>query len=245
MEGNEDSWWSLWCGVEDLGGALLFHNRHFEDDPVFNHLTRIRTTEADSPKLIERALERFAGHRVQPYFYVSPLTEPPGFSTHLMRRGLRKHDDMKVMVFHKATRPVHREPAKIQGVDEAALDAWVGVFAEAFDLSGSWMPEARRRVAQVLADRHTILYLAQVGAEPAGTLALHSKEGVGGIYCIGTRPRFRGTGVASQLLAQAAQDSREQGNDVLCLQHFVRDRVESFYVKNSFETVFTRAVFTI
>lgn len=241
LERNEDSWYRRWCREVDLGEGRVYVNPAFAGDPVFNHLTGIHAQPSSWRALLRRAEQSFGG--AEPVFiFVSPLTRPTRLATPLRDEGYTLHDRT---VIRTAARPLARPASGItvERVRDGTRPIWTRIFAAAFELPSSWMPEVDLRMRKLWRDPATALYLARLDGTPAGGLALHYTAEVGGIYCLGTLREFRRRGVARALLARAAGDAIAQGAHYVCLQHLSSDRVGSFYHRLGFRRAFVRDIF--
>lgn len=246
LEANEEGFFSLWCEVLDLGSALVLSNPDFQGDPAFNHVTRIRVEDEDVEDVIERCFQLFHSLGIKPFFYVSPLTRPWNFGDHLGRRGLKLQDTMLVMRMVNPSPYRYHEPedmVRVEEVDPSKLDSWIEVFVRAFSIPKSWRKEVGRRAEKVLEDKDCILLLGLLEGEACGSMALYSSRGAKGVYCLGTEPRFRGKGVATELLRSAARMTEEDTN--LCLQCLGSENLEEFYVKRGLRTEFVREIYSI
>lgn len=79
------------------------------------------------------------------------------------------------------------------------------------------------------------LYLARVEGKPAGACQLFTHAGWGLIDSVITHPHFRRRGIASRLVAQAIQDSRQSGNAVTYLYTEQGSAGEQVYRRLGFE----------
>ncbi|HKD76122.1 MAG TPA: GNAT family N-acetyltransferase, partial [Ktedonobacterales bacterium] len=64
---------------------------------------------------------------------------------------------------------------------------------------------------------HFTLYLAWVGAEPAGALATQIDGGIAGFFHVATLPQWRRRGVARAMMVQALLGARQAGATVAAL----------------------------
>ena len=241
MEENEEDFFSIWSEVEDRREVLILWNRNFPGDPVFNHATRISCLEAEAEVVINYVLSKFTAEELAAGFYVSALTRPQTFEELLPPRGLRLFDDMKVMEFMGYEKLVHqRDVETVKGVSSSI---WARVFNEAFRIPRAWRKEVARRCSRLASDPRVALFAAYLESKPVGTLALHSEKGVSGIYCVGTVPEWRRSGVASALLRSAVAESQRMGNEIICLQTLGQDQLERFYRGNGFSTAFSRRIY--
>jgi GNAT superfamily N-acetyltransferase len=71
---------------------------------------------------------------------------------------------------------------------------------------------------QALADGRAQLYLARERGKPAACVAALDEGTDCGIYCVATRPRSRGQGLATALMRRALLDARDRGATTSSLQ---------------------------
>lgn len=241
MERNEEGWFSLWCEKLDLGSALLFTNDDF-DEPAFNHVTHILAEEGEVEGLIRKVTEHYRSRRLTPFFYVSPLTRPPTFAQSLESMGFMKYDTMAIMKL-EGHEPSKNRGVQVREMNKGTLDAWADAFIRAFYSDPNLVTKVKRPVEKIFTDPHAKLYVAYVDNRPVGTVALYSLNKVGGAYCLGTLPEYRGRGIATALLQTVISESSMQGNEFLCLQVMKQDRVERFYTSKGFRVAFRRTIY--
>lgn len=242
MEENEEEFFSLWCNSESRKDALVLWNRSFRGDPIFNHATRVVCNKKEARSLVKQISNRLRAEGVPPCFYVSPLTRPVEFGDLLVSDGFHLLDQMRIMRFRGGAGNADKG-ITVEKVNESSVSAWAKIYMESFDIPPDWRDEVLKRYSIIVSDPHVALYSAIYRGQEVGCLALYSKGGVGGVYCVGTVPRWRRRGVASALIGRAVADSELLGNEILCLQTFDRDRLEDFYVLNGFRTVFARSIY--
>jgi N-acetylglutamate synthase-like GNAT family acetyltransferase len=205
-------------------------------------LTSLHLRAASWRRIIRRAEQVFAQNDEDAFVFISPLTQPANLGRVLRREGYRLYDRMQIRI---AARLPHGAAPNIaiERVNQRHLPAWIAVFAAAFTLPPTWMPEVRKRLATLCRDRSTVLYLARKHGSAAGVIAVHRTAKVAGIYCLGTATQFRRQGVARALLARAAPDARRAGAEQVCLQHLLGDQVDAFYERMGFAPLFAREVY--
>ncbi|MBI2184490.1 MAG: GNAT family N-acetyltransferase [Thaumarchaeota archaeon] len=242
MERNEEEFFSLWCSVEEQENVLILWNNSFQGDPVFNHATRIVCGLDEAEKLVKAVSTKFRSVGVQPCFYVSPLTRPAELGGLLVDKGLHLFDEMQIMSFEGKAEDVNPE-ITVRKVGASSVSTWAKIYIESFEIPASWETEVRARCAVLAVNPLVNLYVARLGGQDVGCLALYSHDRVGGVYCAGTLPAWRRGGVGSTLLRKAVADSEALGNEILCLQTLGQDRLEGFYGLNGFRTVFMRSIY--
>ena len=138
-------------------------------------------------------------------------------------------------------------PKRVSGVTcrvigTEKLDEWCETYLRAFYGELSLLKSVVASVKKALGEGRTRLVLASVGRKPAGTLAVHGRRGLSGVYCVGTIPEFRERGVATALLRRAKEISDSEGRTTLTLQTFRSDSLERFYYKRGFELAYSKDV---
>ena len=73
---------------------------------------------------------------------------------------------------------------------------------------------------------------------PVSIATLCYKDGIGGIYSVGTNPEFRGKGYGSAITRACIKKWKELGGTLLLLQTETDSKVESLYSKLGFNKVF-------
>ena len=116
----------------------------------------------------------------------------------------------------------------------AEMRAWIdlaGCDEDTEEDAGLW----RRVAAREARSPDCRLYLAQVDDQPVGACQLFSHAGWGLIDSVITHPQFRRRGIASQLVAQAVQDSQNSGNALTYLYTERESAGERLYRRLGFE----------
>lgn len=245
FEDNENSWFALWSDAKDLGRALLLLNENLADDPLFNHVTRIKCELEKVETLVDEAVSLFREHGTTPSFYVTPLTYLEDFDKILKEKGFEEWDKMDVMQYAgDAPLPFERS-VEIRRVDIETMNTWVKVYTESFNINMSQTQEYLKRGAAIVTRSDTDFLLAYVKGEEAGCIALYSKNGVGGLYSLGTLPKFRRIGVATSLLKAAINCSQERRNDTLILQVLRQTGLTRLYSKNNFKRIYTKTIYIL
>ncbi len=243
FEDNENSWFALWSDARYLGCALLLLNENLADDPLFNHVTRIRCEPTKVEALVGEAVSLFREHGTPPSFYVTPLTYPEDLDKVLRKKGFKEWGKMDVRQHIGDVSAPSGRRVEIRLVDAETINTWVNVFTESFEIPPSQAQEYLKRSKTIITRSDTDFLLAYVNGKTAGCIALYSKNRVGGGYCLGTLHEFRRRGVASSLLEAIVERSTERGNDALILQALRQDRLEEFYSENSFGMIYTKSIY--
>lgn len=234
MEDNENSFVALWSNKLQLDCAVLYSNSEMNDDQFFNRVTDINCREYGV--VIERIEREFAKRRVKPFVYCQGNNI---LSEELKRRNYVLHDSMHVLQFSGANLKIP-DNIRIDRVDNTNMGYWVSVFCMAFQ-SENWYTEIRRIVTETL-DRIQF-YVAYFDAKPAGCSAYYVKNALLGLYSLGTLSNYRDKGIATALIAKAANIASEK-KITLYLQTFRADGFLGIYKKLGFTQVYTKEVWS-
>ena len=243
LEENEEEFFSLWSDKIGFRDGVLFYNKRFSDDPLFNHLTHIVSDSDSIEELIEESIVMYRSKCIRPCVYISPLSEPKDIKEILFKKGFQLQDKMAIMNHYGHSIKNSSSEIKVEEVYEDAVERWCKTFALAFDIPSSWYTELNKRCKVVHQDSRVKLYVAYNDMEDIGTIAIFSDKGVSGSYCVGTIPSYRERGVATQLLSIGIEYSKRIGNTVLCLQTLYQDDAIDFYRRRGFKEEFTREVY--
>ncbi|MBI2126156.1 MAG: GNAT family N-acetyltransferase [Thaumarchaeota archaeon] len=237
LESNERGFFSIWSDLIDFGSAKFFLNRKFPDDILFNRIIEIGVRKNKLNDAIDEVIAYFNGAGVRPSVFVTERS----IEDYLVGKHFKHVDDFNVMKLRKFM-PDERRAAEVSATDASTLTEWVKAYMTSFDIAARFEQEVLKRSKMSLKKGCT-LYLAKVRGEPAGTTLSYYENGITGIYCVGTLPKFRGRGIASKMLEVAIRDSGKRGDHVQCLQNLEGDKVREFYEKRGFETVFVKRVY--
>jgi ribosomal protein S18 acetylase RimI-like enzyme len=238
MENNEQGFFSLWSKAIDLDSAKLFLNGNFPDDLLFNRVSASYSKQ-DYNGLVDEALTYFQKAKIRPTFFIAEHHRK--LEQDLLKKSFKHETSFNIMKLKKSV-PFPDKIAEVSIADEENIAVWILTYMKSFDIGESFKIEVSKRAKKCLENKDCILYIARVGGEPVGTSLTYIEANTAGFYCIGTIPKFRGRGIASQMLEIAIRDARKQ-SDLLCLQNLEIDNVKSFYEKRGFETVFVKKVY--
>lgn len=151
--------------------------------------------------------------------------------------GYRKVDTMTVMVStgHCLKRGTAEARIDLAQSSENWSDAYLLAFYGDLELA----PEVRRVAERLQKMDSTTLLEARRRGEVAGVLAIFRTEGLAGVYCVCTVPRFRRTGIAGMLLERAKEIVSSEGR-ILFLQVLESDRTEPFYRECGFKVLYRK-----
>lgn len=236
MEGNEYGFFSLWSDVVELDSAKLFLNRNLRDDMLFNRAS-ISETNADKDTIVEEALAHFQEAGIKPAFFISQHHKK--IEQKLLEMSFKHSDDFNVMKLAKFI-PYHTRSAEVSAIGEDGDESWTNTYMKSFGIASNFKGEISKRVQNSLGNGRCTLYIAKVDGEPAGTCLAYSEGKTTGFYCIGTIQKFRGIGIASQMLQTGIEGSKARS---YCLQNLEGDDVRIFYEKRGFKTAFVKKVY--
>ena len=196
--------------VRDLGDALVLFDPR-DPDPFFNRMVSIRwpVDPVAFDLRLNEALAMFALLGRTPHVWPSPIhSSPPDLIERLGRHGFADVGRGHVMI--------HRDPAGIAPVRPTDLAAGVTigairtprdvlgddleavgiVLAESFGADRARAAELTGDMRRTLDDERVTLVLARVDGEPAAAAKATTFDGFTYLSSIGTRPAFRGRGLA-------------------------------------------------
>ena len=212
--------------IRDLGDALILFDR-LDREPFWNRAAAVRwpTDPAAFDRRLAEAITLFAVLDRIPHLWPRPaLNEPRDLVARLVANGWRDEGGGCVMVLDDAdiaaaaarerrAPGVTLERLPVEGVDarRAASDMGI-VLAEAFDVDPG-RRAAMEDEALVLWGRSEMQgYLVRVDGEPAAAAKRTTFDGMSYLSSVGTRPAFRGRGLARIVTAAATADAVEAGS---------------------------------
>jgi GNAT superfamily N-acetyltransferase len=154
----------------------------------------------------------------------------------LFRSGYKVVDTMTVMSSEgiAAERESH---ARIR-MARSAQD-WAAAYLLAFYGNEDLIRIVRPIVGRLLRTKEATLFEAKVGRKTAGVMAVFRTEGLAGVYCLGTVPEYRGSGVASGFLSSARELADSEGRK-LVLQTLASDGAYAFYHRRGFAKLYAK-----
>jgi len=221
MHDNEWSFCSMWAERIKSGCADALINSKFEGDYFFN---RSRISGCPDPVAAAcRVAKIFWQKDMDCYLHDREgLLEKKGFAQidtmYVLKSGATKAASGKTMI-----------------ADQQLLPVWIDVFCKAFSVP-EWRPEVQR-IMNANASKMTLL-LSYRENVPAGCAALYTKNGVTGLYCLGTILQLRGRGLARSILRYAAGMSGH-----LFLQTLESEGLLPFYQKAGFEVAYAKKIY--
>ena len=235
IEDNENSFVALWSEMVRLDCAVLYTNSVMNDDQFFNRVTDI-DIECEFSRMLESAEREFAKRNVRPFVYSLSNNK---LKNALTERDYFLHDFMHVLQFNNSQLQLP-ENVTVGHVDANNICDWIDVFCEAFQTE-NWRNEIERIVTNAL--NKIQFYLAYYDAKPAGCVAFFEKNGLLGLYSLGTLSKYRGRGIGTALITKAAEIAREK-KLTLYLQTFRADGFLDFYTKRGFTEVYVKEIWS-
>ncbi|HKZ62594.1 MAG TPA: GNAT family N-acetyltransferase, partial [Nitrososphaera sp.] len=141
-------------------------------------------------------------------------------------------DTMYVLAAGSGTAAGKTEVAQI---DRSSLPVWIDTFCRSFAVP-QWKTEVGR-IMDASFGRLKLLLSYKDGV-PAGCAALFSKNGVTGLYCLGTVSQLRGRGLAKEILKSAMSKD-------LFLQTLGSEGLVPFYEKAGFAVANTKKIYVV
>lgn len=235
MEDNENSFVALWSEKVQLDCAVLYANSVMNDDQFFNRVTDI-DVDCEFSRMLESAEREFAKHNARPFVHSFSNNK---LKNALVERNYFLHDFMHVLQFNNVQLQLP-ENVIVRDVGANNIDNWVDVFCEAFQAE-NWQNEITRIVINALSKIQ--FYIAYYDAKAAGCVALFVKNGLLGLYSLGTVSKYRGRGIGTALIAKAAEIARAK-KLTLYLQTFHADGFLDFYIKRGFTEVYVKEIWS-
>lgn len=238
LESNELEWWSHWACAERVQEGYLLYSREFLE-PLFNHAGLLQPP-LDPKGFISHVEKRYRELGLQAsFFIVGGTQEYSPVEQNLAGKGYRVVDQMHVMRLKGSIRT--KANVEVVVADRTMVDAWSEVYVASFGEDPKLLVAVKRIVASVVENPAVKLLIAKHEGTPSGVLALYTSGGVTGVYCVGTLREKRRKGVATTLLAHAAQHALKTHTE-LVLQTFESDGVVGFYTGLGFRRLHTKNV---
>ncbi len=212
--------------MRDLGDALVLYDP-VDADPFWNRMVSVRwPADPDAfDRRLTQALALFGLLARRPHIWPSPQHGEPGdLAARLEANGFRDVGGGHVMLLQDpaACPPVSagevepgvsvRTIARARDAGEGDVDGAAGVLAEAFGAPPPRAPELAGDLRQTLDDPRVALVLARVDGVPAAVAKATTFDGCTYLSSIGTRPMFRGRGLAGLVTRAAVATGRSRGS---------------------------------
>ncbi len=137
----------------------------------------------------------------------------------LLAAGYRKVDEMTVL-HSTRTIPVAGDRYLISLSSDPR--AWTLAYLRSFYGDEKLAKAVLPKVNSLMESKGVTLLEARLGSETVGVSALFRTQGIAGVYCVGTVPKFRRRGIATALLARAREIADSEGR-ALVLQTLTSD----------------------
>jgi len=214
----------------DLGDAVMLFSAS-EDEPFFNRLVAVRwpsEPRAFDARLRE-ACELFEALERRPHVWAIPgLSEPDDLVARLAANGFRDQGGGYDMVLVRRPDVTGNVPP----LDGAVLQHWnrssddeiparaealATVVGDSFEVPTARHSNLVREISLTLSRPDFHAYLLTVGVEPVATGQRYTFDGASYLSSIGTRPEWRGMGLATHITNVLAADSIADGVDLVYL----------------------------
>ncbi|MCJ7711512.1 MAG: GNAT family N-acetyltransferase [Chloroflexi bacterium] len=211
--------------VRDLGDALMLYDDR-DPDPFWNRMARVRwpSDPAAFDRRLAEAMALFLVLGRRPHVWPSPVhAEPTDLAARLASNGFQDVGGGHLMVLTAPescgpVRPGDAGPdVTLRAIRSAAdavpadPDVMAGVLADSFGALPGRIPELAADLRATLDDPRIALAIAQVDGVPASVAKATTFSGHSYVSSVGTRPRFRGMGLAALVTRHvlAAAGTRE------------------------------------
>ncbi len=203
--------------VRDLGDALMLFDAR-DADPFWNRMARVRwpSDPVAFDRRLTEAMAQFLVLGRRPHVWPSPVhAEPTDLAARLASNGFLDVGGGHLMVLTDpgSCGPVRQGEAgpgvTLRAIRRAAdagpadPDAIAGVLADSFGALPNRVPELAADLRAALDDPRIVLAIARVGGEPASVAKATTFDGHSYISSVGTRPQFRGMGLAALVTRHA------------------------------------------
>ena len=228
IEENDIEFTSLWSQAVALECGTIFLNSELASDIFFNKLTNITCT---SESMIDEALLLFHKYDTTPFVYslqyseLDELLQHKNFTHYDTQYVLKKNASQKTSNVYRITN------------DDSML--WSKTFCNAYDCY-DWITPVDKIVKNSLS---SIEYY--VDESISSCMALYEKNSLLGLYCLGTIPSMRRTGLAESLIGFAQSEVSRRKLKFLILETYQRDNLLGFYSKLGFQEIYRKNIYTI
>jgi ribosomal protein S18 acetylase RimI-like enzyme len=239
---HENAYWTCIAAVEPRRGWVLFHNAALVGRIDPNHAGGFRAPEGTGAAIAREVVAFYEALGAPPAAFVDALATPRDLVPCLLGASFREWSsaasDLMLYVGPDAGRPASHDVAVVR-TDRDAAD-WVAVIEEEADA------ETRRRLRRLyaaeIADPRVTAYLVRVDGHPAGRGELFSSEGLGRVEAVRTLATYRGRGLASAIVRQAARDSLARGNALTYIYAEPNGAAQRLYDRLGFRLVAANAI---
>jgi ribosomal protein S18 acetylase RimI-like enzyme len=236
-------------GMKVIEGAVLLYS-DIIDDFFWNYAAQIDITKEKAEKIIQEVTAFYLKKRRQPSVYLTPFSQSKNISKHLENHDFRIELKDAWMVYEKELSLIkEQEDLVIKEVrSNEDMEIFIKVFYEAYggasedepygELPPTYGEALRLSFEKPPKETSIIHYLGFINGRPVGIGTLISSNGYGGIYNVGTSPKYRRKGIGAAMSLKAIEDSKKEGNIVTYLMTEEGSYVEEFYRRLGFSTKF-------
>ncbi len=208
-------------GSEDLMGAHLGYS-NLLDDAYSNFAQCVGIQPDQVEDFIKGVTDFYKKRDRKPAVYVSPYTNPSNLEETLKEKGF-KEKFTEAWIFYDLDKANEKSPEgltfrKVESDEDAEIFA--KTFQKAYSGSspnepyGALSPvylEAFHKSLKVPQNKELIYLVGFLDGEPACTGSLCIKDQVGGLYSLGTDPKFRGKGLGKAMANERLRIAKEKG----------------------------------
>ena len=235
--------------MEIIEDAVLLYS-DIIDDFFWNYAAQVSTTEEKVEKLIQDVIMFYREKKRIPSIYVTPFSKPNNISKYLESCGFNIELKDAWMVYDKE--PLVIEILEDLIIKEVECGEDMGVFMKVFyeayggasedepygELPPTYGDALCRSFKNPPKETNIVHYLGFIDEKPVGIGTLISSNGFGGIYNVGTSPKYRKHGIGSVISLKAVEDAKKEGNAIIYLMTEYGSYVEKFYERLGFSTKF-------
>jgi ribosomal protein S18 acetylase RimI-like enzyme len=239
--------------MRDLGDALLLHDA-LDREPFWNRVGAIRWPEdpAAFDRRLAETISLFGILDRAPHVWPRPaLNEPPDLADRLLANGWRDLGGGLLMLLtdvDAAVAAAHEAPASgvtVERLDSVAGDGlrrtatdFAAVLAESFEVEPGRQAAIELETLAMSDHDEVRACLVRVDGEPAAVAKRTTFEGASYLSSIGTRPAFRGRGLARVATAALVADAIRDGSRWIYLGVFTENApARRLYGNLGFETI--------
>lgn len=237
---NEVTWWSAWTKTVWLNKDMYILFSEKFDEYFFNRAGFLNVA-AGAEKSLKGMEEEFRRRGRTPCIFLQDSPKHPRIEQALARDGYKTTDRMSIMELGTSSFKVNSNLVLETGLKDR-LEDWGRVYLDAFYGDERYLNDVLGILRQISKSKAVTLVLASLKGEPVGCLVLFRSDGMCGVYCVGTSPSSRNTGVASTMLDFSQRLAAVEGRRII-LQTILSDALESFYSKLGFRRVYVKDLY--
>ncbi len=217
--------------------------------PDLNHACLVRTDDQGIDALIERVIDHYATHNLQPTVFVSPACTPTDLPERLLARGFTRQEGAEAWMviddIWQVELPKTSPRVQVREITAGEALTVAQIFMTAFEMPLEFAPWMAELLTPSVGLPGVYHYLAFLDNEPVGTCSLVCHQTFGVLGSAGVIPSRRGSSVATNLAVRAVLDARQSGVRTLMLQTAAGTMLERFLRIYGFKTAFTRVGYTL